>query len=1239
MATYVYENSDAERFQQLVQALLVADLPRLQCLPVGQPDGGRDGIVYDDTMRPSEVLQVKFKKVDDEFADSADWMIAALEGELPKVRRLIERGLKRYLVATNARATSHLDVGGVDRVQTWLTQNIAIPAQCLWRDDLDRRLEGSIAVQWRYPEVLSGPDAIHLALVAGITEDKDRRSTALKQFLAYQFKRDAEVRFKQVDLRNDLLSLFIDVPATVSPRRGVRAHAQEAFMEAYHRIPSAEWLEEQPAEEGFGRQSFFPVGIGTADLLLDAEFARRVPRIVLEGAPGQGKSTLAQYVCQVHRARLLEAREVLEALPERHRFSAVKLPIKVDLRDLATWLNNQDPFLPDNPVAGPGWAPELEAFIARQISANSGGIAFSSYDVTASLRNVPTLLFLDGLDEVAGIPTREGLIEAVRTGIARLQASGVEPQLVVTSRPAAFANSPGFASSEYAHLELTNLSRELVLNYSERWISARRLDELDSAEVRRILASKLDLPHIRELARNPMQLAILLSLIHSVGYSLPDERTDLYSSYMDRFLTREADKSPAVRKHRKLLVKIHQHLAWILQSRAESTSGLSGSVTPDELRGVIGAYLREHEYSTEILDELFTGVLERVYVLVQRIEGTYEFEVQPLREYFCAKYLYDTAAAYEAGQDGDPKGSKSDRFDALARNPYWTNVVRFYAGCYRSGELGGLFMQLEELREEDGRQHTYRPRQLGAMLLGDWVFKEAPRVTRHVVGCVFDDLGLKGAATAFGQGAEHPLVLPVGCGRDELADAAVTALARDLRSPSLRDLSRLARGNLGEGVAGRVWRELATSSHEERTAWISFASQSDLVRQFPERELVALMTDDHPTSEEFEARCRQVFHAAPAIAERNSEIWRPLLSLALSGRLLSPRHRRPSWLAVLGAALAPGAARITPDRPSVLRQFLREPEVDQLVAGVPADLGAVKAFLSDVTAFEFAGDQKDFAPLAAGERHVDAVQKHLGTVWSVYALAALYAGIPAPRGDRGEDATSLFDASAGLVASARRARYWTGGSRWWAAQLENAQSLEDRMFWCLMVMLWGGPRTVAELQSRVERVLDELSPANYLNIYAAAGICARSGRGAAAAKRREISADGRSDRFVGLVEQMLTHSTRADALCAERPASREPVIQRTRELAQLRKLLETLGLENCDAGLPEIRRLYRRLGVSPMRALQGRRVLTKTAAQTVLANPLDFPSELVTNAEQEVAKGLPVQTVASVAVNAGWTFE
>jgi hypothetical protein len=63
MVDHQLENLGPERFQQLCQALLVKEFPGMSCLPVGQPDGGRDAVRYAfDEKDPSAfaVYQVKY---------------------------------------------------------------------------------------------------------------------------------------------------------------------------------------------------------------------------------------------------------------------------------------------------------------------------------------------------------------------------------------------------------------------------------------------------------------------------------------------------------------------------------------------------------------------------------------------------------------------------------------------------------------------------------------------------------------------------------------------------------------------------------------------------------------------------------------------------------------------------------------------------------------------------------------------------------------------------------------------------------------------------------------------------------------------------------------------------------------------------------------------------------------------------------------------------------------------------
>ena len=61
---YHYEALNDQRFQKLSQALIVAQNPNTQCLPVGQPDGGRDAYLFhtESDQNKLVVFQVKFSR-------------------------------------------------------------------------------------------------------------------------------------------------------------------------------------------------------------------------------------------------------------------------------------------------------------------------------------------------------------------------------------------------------------------------------------------------------------------------------------------------------------------------------------------------------------------------------------------------------------------------------------------------------------------------------------------------------------------------------------------------------------------------------------------------------------------------------------------------------------------------------------------------------------------------------------------------------------------------------------------------------------------------------------------------------------------------------------------------------------------------------------------------------------------------------------------------------------------------
>ena len=109
---YNYETLDEHRFQKLAQALIVAEHPRAQCFPVGQPDGGRDAqlVHFDPDKDGFVVFQVKYSR-NPSIKDERTVIKSLIKSEKAKIERLIERGATEYYLITNVSGTAHLDSG------------------------------------------------------------------------------------------------------------------------------------------------------------------------------------------------------------------------------------------------------------------------------------------------------------------------------------------------------------------------------------------------------------------------------------------------------------------------------------------------------------------------------------------------------------------------------------------------------------------------------------------------------------------------------------------------------------------------------------------------------------------------------------------------------------------------------------------------------------------------------------------------------------------------------------------------------------------------------------------------------------------------------------------------------------------------------------------------------------------------------------------------------------------------
>lgn len=1092
---YDYEALTGETFQQLVQALLVKDYPDLVCYPVGMPDGGRDAASGEQRSRNALVFQVKFSREPSSIRNPFDWITNAINQEREKVERLSFRGLQEYVLVTNISASSHLDVGLMDRVQDYLEKNLPVSARCMWRGDLDRRLDGYYDLKLRYPSLLNGPDILReLWENAGSRSARDRRNRALKAYLRDQYERDATIRFKQVELvTTRLFDLFVDVPIVPAhPSERKQRQLNKYYLDASRRVMEQKLLsteaseldlEDEPFEDfhsgyhGYFRSS--RPALGAADLLLDAQFQEYTQLVVLEGAPGQGKSTLSQYLAQVQRLRLLNIEDTPN-IPNNHLSSPVYLPIKIELRDFARWLRGFNPWTIETDSKHDE-TPTLETAISAHIQRFSGGHGFTVDDLYDVISTTPVILILDALDEVADLEDRQSVVDEIEKFTDRMLPEAVKILIFVTSRPTALSNAPALPRSKFSYCTLEAIPASLAASYARKWAKVRQLSEEDADDVLLTLRRKVRTPHMAELAKNTMQLTILLSLILSRGSSLPDKRTELYTAYLDLFLNRESEKSPDVRDNREILLDLHGYIGYYLHANAEGTRS-TGRIGNDELRRLISAYLESDGRDPGMVNKIFRAVVGRVVALVSRMEGTFEFEVQPLREYFAAAYLYNTAPTSPAWKE--QKGTKPDRLEGIAPNPYWMNVTRFFCGFFTKGELLDLAHRICELIRTGPNVPNVYPRRLAVALLQDWVFSQSAKATSLLVNTIFDDIGLAWAASSErdyavpnGFGAISVRLSP-GAGAEEAAKIVWSAICESPMNDRTAGLcSLLVHLVRSEEELMHMWEEqYRRSAGIARHNWALIGLKLNCVKKFPEKfieEVLALDSADSLATE----RAR-----VGATTELHLSLNEALLAKYITA-ILDLGIRRPDILYV--EYLEPVSMFLRLSHPVLWRSQMdadgtaimeNDISLENALrsAGWDLDMTLRGRLLRAVGDLERLLRSEVSTSLAPWEEAIEIIEDLFGRNWSSIQLAVMAPAIRSNR-ERAAGVRKMFDDAYSLPKRIRFARRKANQPEWWLEQSGDIGSKLDAALFLAACMTWASSATILNILPRLDELLSEFS--------------------------------------------------------------------------------------------------------------------------------------------------------------------
>ena len=478
-----------------------------------------------------------------------------------------------------------------------------------------------------------------------------RLEETVRLYLDQCFRNDRFAKLDQAGERDEgdtkLVRVFIDLDVRMRQGSQPRDLRLEKFLSSVRRRLGVEQLAVFE-----GRDSF-----SAMNCLLREDY----PKVVIIGGPGQGKSTLGQQLAQVHRAKLLN-----ETYDEKYQPKTQRIPFHVVLREFAQWLANEAEL------------DALEAYLAYWV----GKLAKRQGEVTTQniqeiIRSRPSLLILDGLDEVVAPPLQKRMINRIEDFLGAAEHLDANLMVVATSRPNGYDNQ--FDPERFLNLELELLSPEKVTEYAEKWVDAKELGEDERCKILPTLKDCQKDSSIAELLVTPLQVSIILIIIKS-GRRPPAERENLFNEYWLTIFRREEGKNnkinQIIQNQESHLLNLHAYLGYLLHRKA-SVQNVQSLLPLEEFKQAICDFLRnkskrlkDEEIALKV-EQLVGEVRDRLYMILQRETGQYGFGLRSFQEFFAAVHLVQTASITE---------ERFNRLKAIARSEHWGNVALFMAG-------------------------------------------------------------------------------------------------------------------------------------------------------------------------------------------------------------------------------------------------------------------------------------------------------------------------------------------------------------------------------------------------------------------------------------------------------------------------------------------------------------------------------------------------------------------------------
>ena len=579
------------------------------------------------------------------------------------------------------------------------------------------------------------PGHLVTALYEHMQEQRADATAILRHLIATQFDEQQYTKLEQAgsdaDKRPGIHTLFIDLPfcAPDYELNGFITRSIAHAASCCHRID-----QNQPNSDNWRRWRQHP---------------DRARIWFIKGGPGNGKSTVGQYFCQIQRAALLLQADGPRALPAiKELASEVKkialiqglwplvprIPLYIELKEYAQWYSLQDKQKPRGVLSYV--ADVLTSRIEQPVLVGTLKRMLGSHACFA---------MFDGLDEVPE-DVKDSIASEVRRFVDDF-AFETECDLmsVCTSRPQGYSGQ--FSDFDGPTIELTPLSPAQALACAEPVIRVGRT-QAEAQKSIQILRSAIEAESeaVRSLMTTPLQSHIMAVIVRDGGKP-PDRRWHLFDTFYQVIKRRETnrdlpDKAIAnlLREGHKLIKTVHNRLGFVLHSQAEKSIGAQTSLNRQEFGKLVsGAVHLMMDGDTEsIIETLVRATTNRMVLVNTPDDGQHlRFDIRPLQEFFAAEFLYEGIDSIKLKR----------RLELVSSDSHWREVLHFtLSALIENGRVTEIDVAVQVLLSIDDSDQSTTQRMLrrrlakgallSARLLQEGVLEQDRRVRQQFRKCI-----------------------------------------------------------------------------------------------------------------------------------------------------------------------------------------------------------------------------------------------------------------------------------------------------------------------------------------------------------------------------------------------------------------------------------------------------------------------------------------------------------------------